>query len=258
MLINPTAHPDWLPPHSLEWYSQIGSLEGKYSYSWNSSITQPNGESIFDADVLQMIKGKKVLDIGCGDGGFTIQCGTVAKEIVGFDATEKFTAAGSEKKRANVSFVTGNTKHGLPVERGPFDCAFIRKGPTSAYLFLKEAVKEGGMVLGLHPGDELGKELPLLFPNFFDKIEGTPTLDHIRQRLEAGSFTSAEIEHIKSIEYLHSPFDVIKWRCFGQKPNIYKKIIEDNLSEITRIFEGNSTRAGLPITFSRYIVRISV
>ncbi|WP_231689540.1 class I SAM-dependent methyltransferase [Bacillus sp. FJAT-27245] len=137
MLTDPTTLSDWLPPHSLEWYKQIGDLEGKYHYPWNSSIMQPNGESIFDTEVMEMVKGKKVLDIGCGDGRFTIQYGTVAREIVGFDATEKFAAAGNEKKSANVSFVTGNSKHGLPIERGPFDCAYIRKGPTSAYLFLK-------------------------------------------------------------------------------------------------------------------------
>lgn len=258
MLTDPAALSDWLPPHSLEWYKQIGSLEGKYHYSWSSSVTQPNGESVFDAEVMKMAKDKKVLDIGCGDGGFTIQCGTVAKEIVGFDATEKFTVAGNEKRRANVSFITGNSKLGLPVERGLFDCAYIRKGPTSAYLFLKQAVKEGGTVLGLHPGDDLGKELPNLFPAFFEKKEGRPILAQIMKRLEAGSFTSAEIEHIDATEYLHSPVDVIKWRCFGQDPGVYQRMIEENLPGITKIFEKNSTPSGLPVTFSRYIVRITV
>lgn len=258
MLTDPAALSDWLPPHSLEWYKQIGNLEGKYSYSWSSTIKHPNGESVFDEEVMQMAKDKKVLDIGCGDGRFTIQCGTAAKEIVGFDATEKFTAAGNEKRRGNVSFLTGNSKLGLPVERGPFDCAYIRKGPTSAYLFLKEAVKDGGTVLGLHPGDDLGKELPVLFPAFFEKREGRPILTQIMKRLEAGSFTSAEIEHIDATEYLHKPVDVIKWRCFGQNPGVYKRMIEENLPEITRIFEKNSTLEGLPITFSRYIIRVNV
>ncbi|RDU34877.1 SAM-dependent methyltransferase [Neobacillus piezotolerans] len=242
----------------MEWYKQIGNMEGQYRYTWNSTVSQPNGESIFDAEVLKMVKDKEVLDIGCGDGEFTHQCAAFAKEIVGVDATETFTAAGNKKKRANVSFVTGNSKHGLPVEKGPFDCAYIRKGPTSAYPFLKKAVKEGGTVLGLHPGDDLGMELPLLFPTFFEKKEGTPILDLIRKRLEAGSFSSAEFDHIEATEYLHTPLDVIKWRCFGQKPSIYKRMIEENLPEITRIFEKNSTPAGLPITFSRYIVRINV
>ncbi|WP_316572753.1 methyltransferase domain-containing protein [Neobacillus sp. YIM B06451] len=258
MLTDPAALSDWLPPHSMEWYKHIGNQEGKYRYTWSSSISEPNGETVFDAEVLKMVKDKKVLDIGCGDGEFTLQCAEIAKEIVGFDATETFTAAGNEKKRANVSFVTGNSKNGLPVELGPFDCAYIRKGPTSAYPFLKEAVKEGGTVLGLHPGDELGKELPLLFPIFFEKKEGTPILNQIRKRLEAGSFSSAEIEHIEATEYLHMPVDVIKWRCFGQKPSVYKRMLEDNLAEITKIFEKNSTQAGLPITFSRYIVRITI
>ncbi|WP_409273119.1 class I SAM-dependent methyltransferase [Neobacillus sp. SCS-31] len=258
MLTDPAALLHWLPPHSLEWYKQIGNLEGNYRYTWSSSISEPNGESVFDAEVLKMVKDKKVLDIGCGDGEFTIQCAAVAKEIVGFDATETFTAAGNEKKRANVSFVTGNSKNGLPVELGPFDCAYIRKGTTSAYLFLRGVVIEGGTVLGLHPGDELGKELPILFPTFFEKKEDTPILDKIRKRLEAGSFSSAEIEHIEATEYLHQPVDVIKLRCFGQNPSVYNRMLEDNLAEITKIFEKNSTQAGLPVTYSRYIVRITI
>ncbi len=137
----------------------------------------------------------------------------------------------------------------------------MRLYPKRSYLclsFFKEAVKEGGKVLGLHPGDGLGKELPLLFPAFFEKKEGAPILDQIRRRLERGNFTSAELEHIESTEYLHSPEDVINLRCHGQKPNVHKRIVEDNMAEVTKIFEQNTTTAGLPITFSRYIVRITV
>lgn len=37
-----------------------------------------------------MIKNKKVLDVGCGHGEFTIKCSSVVKEIVGFDLTNEF------------------------------------------------------------------------------------------------------------------------------------------------------------------------
>lgn len=47
-LIDPSTLSEWLPPHSLEWYKQLSNIQGKYKYSWNSTLTEPNGESIFD------------------------------------------------------------------------------------------------------------------------------------------------------------------------------------------------------------------
>ncbi|WHY86805.1 methyltransferase domain-containing protein [Neobacillus novalis] len=249
---------NWLPPHSIEWYKQLSNLQGKYIYSWNSTLTEPIGESIFDKEVVQIIVNKKVLDVGCGHGEFTLKCSSVAKEIVGFDVTDHFVKAGKENKKKNVSFVVGNTKDGLPFEPDEFDFAYNRKGPTSAYPSLRKVVKNGGELIGLHPGDELGKELPLLFPNLFETLQGTPILDTINQRLEISKFSHSEVEVVNSIEYLHTPLDVIKLRCFGQNPIVYETLKEENLSDISKIFEQNTTNEGLPITFSRYIVRAIV
>lgn len=83
--IDPSTLSEWVAPHSIEWYKQLGEIQSKYTYSWNSQLIEPNGESIFDEEVIRNIKNKKVLDVGCGHGEFTIQCSTVAKEIVGFD-----------------------------------------------------------------------------------------------------------------------------------------------------------------------------
>ncbi|WP_346726928.1 class I SAM-dependent methyltransferase [Bacillus suaedae] len=258
MLLNPTTLANWLSPHSIEWYKQLSNLQGKYTYSWNSTITEPNGESIFDKEVVQNILDKKVLDVGCGHGEFTLECSPFAKEIVGFDVTDNFVKIGRENKRKNVTFVLGNTKSGLPFEPNEFDFAYNRKGPTSAYPSLKKVVKKGGKLLGLHPGDELGKELPLLFPELFETLQGSPILDTIYQRLDLSNFSHKEVEVVNSIELLHTPLDVIKLRCFGQDPKIYEALIEENLSEISKIFERNTTKEGLPITFSRYIVRAIV
>ena len=211
-LTDPTTLSQWLQPHSIEWYIQLSDLQGKYSYSWQSTLVEPHGESIFDKEVMQMIANKKVLDVGCGHGQFTNQCGLVAKEIIGFDVTDKFVKAGLEERKANVSFVTGNSKEGFPFNRDAFDCAYIRKGPTSAYPALKKVVKRGGHILGLHPGDDSYKELPYLFPNLFHNSVGTPILNTIQQRLDFSHFTSSMIEVITSTEFLHSPLDILKLR----------------------------------------------
>lgn len=44
----PENIPEWLEPHSLLWYQQLGDSEKVYSYPWKSSIDVPNGETIFD------------------------------------------------------------------------------------------------------------------------------------------------------------------------------------------------------------------
>ena len=258
MLNNPTTFSEWLTPHSIDWYQQLSELQGVYKYTWDSTITSPSGESIFDGEVTKMIKDKKVLDVGCGHGEFTKYCSSFAKQIVGFDVTENFLEVAKVNEKSNLSFIVGNTKQGLPFEKEEFECAFVRKGPTSAYRALTEVVMKGGSILGLHPGDGSAKELPLIFPNLFDHSFGTPILNKVNRQLEISSFTSAELEHVTSKEYLHSPIDVLKIRCFGQKVSVYERLKKENLSEITKIFEKNSTPQGLPITFSRYIVRLTI
>ncbi|WP_298466572.1 class I SAM-dependent methyltransferase [uncultured Psychrobacillus sp.] len=257
-LLNPTLFAEWIEPHSFEWYNQLGKQQGKYTYSWNSTILKANGEILFDEEVRKMIASKKVLDVGCGHGEFAVECSPIAKEIVGFDVTNLFIEQGKRNKPDNVSFVQGSTKEELPFSEDEFDCAYIRKGPTSGYLALTQTVKKGGAVLGLHPGDDMDKELPILFPNLFQaKLPRDSTLKAIQERLKTANFEKWEIETVSNIEILHSPMDIINKRCFGQHPIVTEKIINENLKEITEIFGFHETN-GLPITNSYYIVRATV
>lgn len=62
MLNNPITFSEWITPHSIEWYQQLAELQRIYKYNWNSIITVPNAESIFDEEVTELINNKKVLD----------------------------------------------------------------------------------------------------------------------------------------------------------------------------------------------------
>ena len=177
---------------------------------------------------------------------------------MGFDVTDLFVKESRANKKSNATFVHGNSKNGLPFNTDEFDCAYIRKGPTSAYPDLKRVIRDGGTIIGLHPGDESNRELPLLFPNLFHTTQGTPILDTVQERLDNCGFTSSSLEVINSIEYISSPIDLLKFRCFGQHPSIFEILKQKNLSEVTRVFERTASEKGLAITYSRYLVRAIV
>lgn len=258
-LTDPMTHTDWLSPHSFAWYAQLGKLQGEYSYPWNSTMTEPNGETIFTEEVSQMVRNKKVLDVGCGHGDFTIRWSSTVKQIVGLDVTRDFIETSEHSNLANVSFVMANTTEQLPFEAEEFDCAYNRKGPTSAYLDLKRIIKKGGQILALHPGDNLSPELPQLFPSLFEPlVEGTPILDKINSRLLEAMFTEADIEKVTHVQYLHEPLDVVKLRCFGQTPSVHERVMNESMPEIEKIFMEYATERGLATTFNYYIVRATV
>ncbi|WP_103109163.1 class I SAM-dependent methyltransferase [Brevibacillus reuszeri] len=258
-LTNPKNHPDWIAPHSLNWYAQLASLSAEYVYPWRSTVAEPNGESLFTQEVAYMVQNKKVLDIGCGHGAFTLRWASVARELVGVDVTNRFVQTAKEMKQPNVSFVVSNTKEPLPFAAGEFDCAYNRKGPTSAYLHCKQVIKAGGQILGLHPADQLFAELPEWFPDLFEPHpSGTPILDLLQDRLRQASFSHVDIESVTSTEYILSPLDVIKLRCFGQQPSVTEQAIAQHLESVQRIFDQHTTANGLPVTFAHYFVRVIV
>ncbi|WP_245583076.1 hypothetical protein [Paenibacillus daejeonensis] len=60
-LSHPRLHSKWLQPHSHAWYAQLGRLTGRYEWNWQSTITEPNGETMFEREVAGAVPGKRVL-----------------------------------------------------------------------------------------------------------------------------------------------------------------------------------------------------
>lgn len=254
-LSNPAVHQEWVIPHSLEWYKQLSKKQSTYTYSWDSIMPMTTGENIFEFEVRKMVENKAVLDIGCGDGRFAKECSKYAGSIVGVDATDQFIQTGTSHNLPNVKFIVGNTKEPFPFLQNTFDCAYNRKGPTSAYPLLSAVMKTGGDVIGIHPGDTNGKELSEWFPNFFALEKGTPIKDKLTQQLSKSGFSSSLIEEFQSVEYLITPMDIVKYRCFGQTKTVVDEAVYRNLEEITKMFSLYRKEQGLPITHSHYIVR---
>jgi 23S rRNA (guanine745-N1)-methyltransferase len=256
-LYDPSTHPDWIAPHSLAWYAQLGSAGGRYAYTWESTLPTPNGETIFEDELAALVPGKAVLDVGCGHGELTLRWADLASKIVGFDVIDDFLATG-KSLTSQVEFVAGNVKtQGLPFADDSFDMAYTRRGPASFYRQeANRVVRPGGVILGLHPADSYWQEVHELFPGLYaPAAAGTPVLDSLHAYLDVSSLANITIETLVTTEYLHSPADLIRNRCFGQKASVLETVTDRCLPAVTEIFERHAAAEGLPLTHARYLVR---
>ncbi|GAF13475.1 hypothetical protein JCM19046_1765 [Bacillus sp. JCM 19046] len=256
--MNLMNHPDWKQPHSNDWYNQLAQEAPAYSYNWSSTYSDRTGEEVFDEEALLLVKDKDVLDIGCADGQFTEKWSKTARETVGIDASGLFITKAKQKENANLSFVNGNSKGNLPFSKNVFQVGLIRKGPTSGYTMLKQLLSRGGKFLGLHPGDQSGEELIKLFPNLFNKKKQNEVKEKLQVVQKELGFNSFHIEEIRCTEWIHTPADVVKLACFGQKQIVLSDALERDLKKVTEIFNKQSTSDGLAITYSRYLIRGAV
>jgi 2-polyprenyl-3-methyl-5-hydroxy-6-metoxy-1,4-benzoquinol methylase len=73
-----------------------------------------DGEYEFDHEILKRARGRKVLDVGCGPGEFSLRVAGVAKSVTGFDTSQ--VALGFAKRNLarsdfkNVAFRHGDAR----------------------------------------------------------------------------------------------------------------------------------------------------
>src|SRR5438093_2195231 len=81
-----------------EYWEKVYALPENYMVE--AAVTEGNdGEDEFDAKMLNTCVGKVVLDVGCGDGLFTIKMAERAIEVVGVD----FSRVAISEARKNLS-----------------------------------------------------------------------------------------------------------------------------------------------------------
>lgn len=111
-------------------------------------------EKAFGAELWPLIKNKRVLDLGCGDGGFVLALASMgAGHVVGLDIQANFLLAEKECRHrgyANVSFIQGTTS---ALEDAGFDVAISHDSfehfanPEEIFAEMVRVTKKGGHVL---------------------------------------------------------------------------------------------------------------
>jgi len=93
-----------------------------------SALRPPAADEIAQWGGPEVVRGKRVLDVGCGDGRLALGAAPYAREVVGLDPDEQLiktaTAKASEQRLRNARFVAGAGQE-LPFDDGAFDLVIL-------------------------------------------------------------------------------------------------------------------------------------
>src|SRR2546425_9581616 len=152
-----------------EYWERVYGLPENYMVE--SAVTEGNdGEDEFDARMLDASVGRVVLDVGCGDGLFTIRMAERAKEVTGVDfsriAISEARKNLANSGRKNLRFEIANAES-LNSQKETFDLVTCRRGPvTDSKDSLREAyrvLKEDGTLMEITIGERDKENLAQVF-----------------------------------------------------------------------------------------------
>ncbi len=152
------------------------------------------------------LKGKRLLDVGCGNGYYLLQAQALEPElIVGLDPMEKYFLQYELVRLSNpmprVSFLPLGAEH-CRLFPEFFDCAmclgviYHQRNPVQMLLELKAALKPGGeLVLEslVIPGEKLESLLPKERYAKMRNIHFVPTVNHLIRFMEEAGFVDVEM-----------------------------------------------------------------
>ena len=92
------------------------------------SAYPPDGMEIRLIEHFTTLKGKRILEVGCGDGRLTFQYAPAAGQVLAFDPDRPSIEDALDEQAAlglpNVAFRLGSIEH-LPARGAPFDVALF-------------------------------------------------------------------------------------------------------------------------------------
>jgi len=101
---------------------------GKHVPALSSALRPRPDDELREWGGSALVRGKRVLDLGCGDGRFAIGVAPYATRVEGIDPDAEAIAAAKSNARSaavrNVRFATGAAQH-LPHPDGTFDVVIL-------------------------------------------------------------------------------------------------------------------------------------
>ena len=177
-----------------------------------TSYPQGDPEELFEQKLLELSGTDKVaLDLGCGDGRFTLRMAVYFREIVGIDSSvERLKRAQAEQQlqgRNNVRFEQQDASQ-TSFAANVFDLVYSRRGPTP-YQECSRITKPHGYFLTISIGEKDAWELK----QTFGRGQGygawkTSALQLAAERLQQAGFAVVYRQDVLYDEYYASYHDL--------------------------------------------------
>lgn len=186
---------------------------GAEEHSWTDG---EDGEREFDRRVLASVKGKDVVDIGCGTGEFTLQVAALARRVSAIDFSERAIKKAAESlghgKSANVEFRLAPAGK-LPFPRESFDLAISRRGPaTDTSQSLREVyrvLRKGGRLVTQEIGERDKHNWAQVFGRGQMYACTMKVAVELEKRLSHTGFRNIRIEEFEANEYFATIQDAL-------------------------------------------------
>jgi len=241
---------------SEQFYDRVTKKFGTFSNVPHPVTDYPEGnpEAIFEQKVLEFSgKDKIALDIGCGDGRFTLRMAPHFQQIIGIDTSEERLklAQAEQHKQGNVRFEMQNAQH-TPFAPDTFDVLYNRRGPAYYREFFRITKPHGYFVM-ISIGEKDAWELKRIFGRGQGfRTWKTTALEQATKALEKEGFIRLYGQSITYDEYYATYQDL---DIFLQGVPIFKDFDSEKdkefLEAYTAKFQGEK---GILLPRHRYVI----
>lgn len=215
-----------------------------------------NPEATFEQRLLELSgKDKIALDLGCGDGGFTLRIAEHFQEIVGIDsAVERLKLARVRQQEAgnsNVRFEEYDAYQSSFADNS-FDLVYSRRGPTP-YQECYRVLKSGGHFASINIGERDAWDLKQIFGRGQGyRVWNTPAVEQARKLIMQAGFQVVSEENILYDEYYASFHDL---HLFLQTVPIFEDFdTEQDKRLLEEYVKKAQTEQGIHLPRHRYVI----
>jgi len=175
-----------------------------------------DGEIEFDEEIMEVIGGKDVLDVGCGVGLFTLEIAKRATKVVGIDFSDEALMRARRNQadagQKNLRFEQADAGN-LPFADAEYDVVVSRRGPvTSSSKTLSEAhkvLRQNGLLMEITIGERDKENLLRIFGRGQMYGVKEPVSVSKRRMLEQAGFREIEVVNYLATEIFESMKDLI-------------------------------------------------